>query len=327
MKKKYDMEKINQLMLNDLQIVDKIIREDFGSKVPLINEISEYIIAGKGKRIRPLLTLLCGRIAGVKDGNLLHKMAAMIEYIHTATLLHDDVVDESNLRRGKKTANSAFGNAAAVLVGDFIYTRAFQMMIESKNIRLLEVMANSTNTISEGEVLQLLNIGRQNLSEEEYFQIINYKTATLFEAAAKVASIIAQSNREMEQHLASYANNLGIAFQIVDDILDYTGENSKIGKNIGDDLIEGKITLPIIYLLKYGTKEEVEILKKTIIIPDDFNIRKVILLIKNSNAIGYCNKLALNFVTNAIDHLNIFPSSIYKDALVELANIAINRIH
>ncbi len=320
------MEKINQLMLNDMQIVDKIIRKDFGSNVPLINQISEYIIAGKGKRIRPLLTLLCGRVAGIKDGNLLHKMAAMIEYIHTATLLHDDVVDESNLRRGRKTANAAFGNAAAVLVGDFIYTRAFQMMIESTDIRLLEVMANTTNTISEGEVLQLLNIGRKDLSEEEYFQVINYKTATLFEAAAKVACIIAKSSQEIEQHLASYANNLGIAFQIVDDILDYTGENSKIGKNIGDDLIEGKITLPIIYLLKYGTKTEVEFLEKTITSPDNFNIKEVILLIKNSNAIEYCNKLALNFVTNAIHHLNIFPNSLYKEALIELANIAINRI-
>lgn len=321
------MEKINQLMLNDMQIVDKIIREDFGSKVPLINQISEYIIAGKGKRIRPLLTLLCGKIAGVKDDNLLHKMAAMIEYIHTATLLHDDVIDESNLRRGRKTANAAFGNAAAVLVGDFIYTRAFQMMIESNDISLLKVMADSTNTISEGEVLQLLNIGRQDLSEEEYFQVINYKTATLFESAAKVAALIAKASQEIEQHLAKYANNLGIAFQIVDDILDYTGENSKTGKNIGDDLIEGKITLPIIYLLKYGNKEEVQLLEKTINNPDDFNINKVISLIKNSNAIGYCNKLALNFATNAIDHLNIFPSSLYKEALIELANIAINRIH
>ncbi|MFN7093955.1 MAG: polyprenyl synthetase family protein, partial [Burkholderiales bacterium] len=184
------MEKINHLMLPDMQILDQVIRNDLNSKVALIQQISEYIIAGGGKRIRPLLTLLCGRLAGFNQGTLLHQMAAMIEYIHTATLLHDDVVDESGLRRGRKTANTVFGNAASVLVGDFIYTRAFQMMVESNSIRLLKIMADSTNQISEGEVLQLLNIGRSDLSEEEYFQVIRCKTATLFEAGARVAAIV-----------------------------------------------------------------------------------------------------------------------------------------
>ncbi len=321
------MEKINQLMLNDMQIVDKIIREDFKSNVPLINQISEYIISGKGKRIRPLLTLLCGKIAGFNDGVLLHKMAAMIEYIHTATLLHDDVIDESNLRRGRKTANATFGNAATVLVGDFIYTRAFQMMTESNNIQLLKVMANSTNIISEGEVLQLLNIGRNDLSEEEYFQVIKYKTATLFASAAKVASIVAGSTQEVEHRLANYATSLGIAFQIVDDVLDYTGETAAIGKNIGDDLLEGKITLPIIYLLKHSNESEIELIKKTISDPNSNNINKIILLIKQSSAIEYCNKLALDFVADAIHYLNIFPNSPYKEALIDLTNLAVNRVN
>ena len=251
-------------------------------------------------------------------------MAAMIEYIHTATLLHDDVVDESSMRRGKKTANAVFGNAASILVGDFIYTRAFQMMVKSQSVRLLEVMANSTNKISEGEVLQLLNIGKSNLTEEEYFQVIQYKTAVLFEAGARAASIVANASSSIEMLLSNYAINLGTAFQIVDDILDYTGNTNDMGKNALDDLVAGKVTLPIIYLLRYSKNKSkiIEALEK----PDNANIKFIIHAIHNSEAIPYCTKLANHYTKQAIKQLEEFPDSIYKSALTKVAHMATNRI-
>lgn len=320
------MNKIQQLMHNDMQKLDKVIRNDLSSNVVLINQIGEYIVSAGGKRIRPLLTLLCGRIAGIKDNDLIHQMAAMIEYIHTATLLHDDVVDESGLRRGRKTSNAVFGNAASVLVGDFIYTRAFQMMIRSNSLRVLDVMAKSTNQISEGEVLQLLNIGRSDLNEDEYFEVIKYKTAILFEASARVAAIIAKSSSEQEEALANYAINIGTAFQIVDDILDYTGDSNCMGKNVGDDLLEGKVTLPLIYLLKNGTALEQQKIKNAIDNPDTAEVDFIISAIKNSKAIEYCSNLARNHVDLAIKELSIFPYSEYKDAMVELSHSAVERI-
>jgi octaprenyl-diphosphate synthase len=320
------MNKIQQLMHDDMQKLDKVIRADLNSKVVLVNQIGEYIISAGGKRIRPLLTILCGRIAGIKDGELIHEMAAMIEYIHTATLLHDDVVDESGLRRGRQTSNAVFGNAASVLVGDFIYTRAFQMMIKANSLRLLDVMAKSTNQISEGEVLQLLNIGRNDLSEEEYFEVIRCKTAILFEAAARVAAIIAKSSIEQEEALANYAINIGTAFQIVDDILDYTGDSTTMGKNVGDDLLEGKVTLPLIYLLKNGTPHEQQAIKMAIDNPDTAQIDFIIQAIKNSDTIAYCSNLAHNYVSSAIKELEIFVDSEYKTAMIELSHSAIERI-
>jgi octaprenyl-diphosphate synthase len=320
------MEKINHLMLPDMQILDQVIRNDLNSKVALIQQISEYIIAGGGKRIRPLLTLLCGRLAGFNQGTLLHQMAAMIEYIHTATLLHDDVVDESGLRRGRKTANTVFGNAASVLVGDFIYTRAFQMMVESNSIRLLKIMADSTNQISEGEVLQLLNIGRSDLSEEEYFQVIRCKTATLFEAGARVAAIVAGSTNLIEEHLASYAVSLGTAFQIADDILDYTGDSKKMGKHVGDDLLEGKVTLPLLYLLRNGTPEQQHLIITAINQPAHANVALIVTTLNHSQAIKYCSEMAHRYINKAIAELAIFPDSAYKEAMVQLAKLAVSRI-
>ena len=320
------MNKIQQLMHNDMQKLDTVIRNDLRSNVVLINQIGEYIVSAGGKRIRPLLTILCGRIAGIKDNELIHQMAAMIEYIHTATLLHDDVVDESGLRRGRKTSNAVFGNAASVLVGDFIYTRAFQMMVKSNSIRVLDVMAKSTNQISEGEVLQLLNIGRSDLTEKEYFEVIRYKTAILFEASARVAAIIANTNSKEEEALANYAINIGTAFQIVDDILDYTGASNSMGKNVGNDLIEGKVTLPLIYLLKNGSALEQQKIKDAIDKPNTAEVEFVISAIKNSGAIKYCSNLALQYVELATSELTIFPNSEYKDAMVELSHIAVERI-
>ncbi len=320
------MNKIQQLMHDDMQKLDLVIRNDLSSNVALINQIGEYIISAGGKRIRPLLTLLCGRMAGIKDNGLIHQMAAMIEYIHTATLLHDDVVDESGLRRGRKTSNAVFGNAASVLVGDFIYTRAFQMMIKSNSLRVLDVMAKSTNQISEGEVLQLLNIGRSDLTEKEYLDVIKYKTAILFEASARVAAIIANTSSKQEEALANCAINIGIAFQIVDDILDYTGDSNSMGKNVGDDLLEGKVTLPLIYLLKNGSALEQQKIKDAIDNPNTAEVSFIISAIKNSKAIKYCSNLAHNHSDLAIKELSIFPDSEYKDAMVELSHSAVERI-
>ncbi len=320
------MNKIQQLMHDDMQKLDTVIRNDLSSNVVLINQIGEYIVSAGGKRIRPLLTILCGRIAGIKDNNLIHQMAAMIEYIHTATLLHDDVVDESGLRRGRKTSNAVFGNAASVLVGDFIYTRAFQMMVKSDSIRVLDVMAKSTNQISEGEVLQLLNIGRSDLTEKEYFEVIKYKTAILFEASARVAAIIANTSSKEEEALANYAINIGTAFQIVDDILDYTGDSNSMGKNVGDDLLEGKVTLPLIYLLKNGSALEQQKIKDAIDKPNTAEVDFIISAIKNSGAIEYCSNLAQQYVDSAISELTIFPDSEYKDAMIELSHSAVERI-
>ena len=309
-----------------MQELDRVIRSDLTSNIALINQISEYIIAAGGKRIRPLLTLLCGRIAGVNDGDLLYKMAAMIEYIHTATLLHDDVVDESGMRRGRETSNAVFGNAASVLVGDFIYTRAFQMMVQGNSVELLSVMANCTNKISEGEVLQLLNIGKSDLAETEYFAVIESKTAALFEAAARVAAIVAGSDVDVANALASYARNLGTAFQVTDDILDYVGDSATIGKNIGDDLLEGKVTLPLIYILQHGSEAQQRLLTNAIATPKSADLSVILDMIVNSGAIEYVTGAAQKFVGASIAALKVFPESQYKDAMIELAHMAVERV-
>jgi octaprenyl-diphosphate synthase len=318
---------INKLIAPDITLLNSIIRTDLNSEIVLIRQISEYIINSGGKRIRPIITILCGKIAGYTgEYNLLHKMAAMIEYIHTATLLHDDIVDESQLRRGRKTANSVFGNAASVLVGDFIYTRSFQMMVESNSLKLLKLMADSTNKISEGEVLQLLNIGRTDLTVEDYFAVINSKTGVLFEAAARVAAIVANADNKTEHTLAEFAKNIGTAFQIVDDILDYTGEAATMGKNVGEDLLEGKVTLPLIYLLHNSNPNTISLIQQAISNPKNVDIKQIIELILQSDAINYCKQIATKHVNNAISALDIFANSQYKEALVAIATDSISRI-
>lgn len=325
---KYSYSDIQNLMNNDMAEVNRVIRKDLDSDVVLIRQISEYIISSGGKRIRPLLCLICCRALHIEAPDtlqLLYKMAAMIEYIHTATLLHDDVVDESGLRRGRQTANGVFGNAASVLVGDFIYTRAFQLMIEADSVTLLKVMADSTNQISEGEVMQLLNIGRSDISETEYIKVIKHKTATLFEACARVAAIVANSTRETQEVLASYAVNLGNAFQIIDDILDYTSDNDTLGKNVGDDLLEGKVTLPLIYLLENGDAHTKNLIKSAIDDPKQTDINQIVKIVKDSKAISYSKTVADKFADNAIDALGPICNSKYKDALINLAHLAVNR--
>lgn len=314
-----------ELVKSELELVDKVIRKDLGSQVPLINTVGEYIISAGGKRIRPLLTVICGRMLG-NSSELIYKMAAMIEYIHTATLLHDDVVDESGLRRGRATANAVFGNAASVLVGDFIYTRAFQLMVESNSLKVLKIMADSTNVISEGEVLQLLNIGRSDLTEVEYFKVIESKTARLFEAGARVAAIVSDATVEIEDKLADYAICLGTAFQIVDDILDYSSSSEVMGKNVGDDLLEGKVTLPLIFLLANGDASTKSLIAAAIDKPQEADIEKVVSLVVNSDSLDYCRKLAHDYALQAKDALNSLPDNNYRDALFRIAELSIERI-
>lgn len=319
------MDQFNQIVKQEMNALDQVIRRDLDSSVPLINAVGEYIIAAGGKRIRPLLTMLCGKLLG-NDSALLYKIAAMVEYIHTATLLHDDVVDESGLRRGRATANAVFGNAASVLVGDFIYTRAFQMMVESNSLRVLKIMADSTNIISEGEVLQLLNIGRSDLTEAEYFKVIESKTAKLFEAGARVAAIISGADSSQEEHLANYAIYLGTAFQIVDDILDYNSSADVMGKNVGDDLLEGKVTLPLIYLLANGSAEMRAMVVAAIDNPKQADIAAIVNLVKTTPALDYCKNMAHDYVARAQAELAVFANNEYRQALERIAALSVERL-
>lgn len=319
------MDQFNQIVKQEMNALDQVIRRDLDSSVPLINAVGEYIIVAGGKRIRPLLTMLCGKLLG-NDSALLYKIAAMVEYIHTATLLHDDVVDESGLRRGRATANAVFGNAASVLVGDFIYTRAFQMMVESNSLRVLKIMADSTNIISEGEVLQLLNIGRSDLTEAEYFKVIESKTAKLFEAGARVAAIISGADSSQEEHLANYAIYLGTAFQIVDDVLDYNSSADVMGKNVGDDLLEGKVTLPLIYLLANGSAEMRAMVVAAIDNPKQADIAAIVNLVKTTPALDYCKNMAHDYVARAQAELAVFANNEYRQALEQIATLSVERL-
>jgi octaprenyl-diphosphate synthase len=319
------MEQYQARLQAELNQLDQVIRQDLQSEVALINTVSDYIIQGGGKRIRPLLVILCSKLLGNQQ-ELIYKMAAMIEYIHTATLLHDDVVDESGLRRGRATANAIFGNAATVLVGDFIYTRAFQLMVRSNLPRVLQIMADSTNIISEGEVLQLLNIGRSDLNEAEYLQVIKLKTAKLFEAAARVAAVISNASAKEEEHLAKYAIYLGTAFQIVDDILDYAGTPEIMGKNVGDDLLEGKVTLPLIYLLNNAPVHLRQLIVTAINEPQTAAVAPIITLIKESAALDYCKTMAKNYADKAQQELATFTAGTFKDCLTTLARMSVQRI-
>ena len=247
----------------DLAKVNVVISQAVQSEVALIAQIGTYIISAGGKRLRPIITILAGKALGY-DHEKLYSLAAMVEFIHTSTLLHDDVVDESELRRGRQTANNLFGNAAAVLVGDFLYTRAFQLMVGSGSMKILEVMADATNIIAEGEVMQLMNIGNTDITEAEYVQVIQYKTAKLFEAAAQVGAILAGAAPEQEQALKDYGMYVGTAFQIIDDVLDYSGDTAEIGKNVGDDLSEGKPTLPSIYIMQQCRPEAHDNLRRAL---------------------------------------------------------------
>ena len=315
-----------EVIAADMQAVDATIRAQLHSDVPLVSQIADYIISAGGKRIRPALVLLMAN-AWRYQGNDHHKLAAVIEFIHTATLLHDDVVDESSMRRGRETANALFGNAASVLVGDFVYSRAFQMMVTINNMRVMQILADATNVIAEGEVLQLMNMHDPDVTEERYLQVIRSKTAKLFEAATELGSLIAGAPEEDVAAAAEYGRSLGTAFQLIDDVLDYSGNAEDTGKNVGDDLREGKPTLPLIYLLQHGTAEERDLVRNCIAHGDEEHFEDILAAITGSGALEYTRLKAEQASQRAIMSLQNLAPGEHKEALISLANFAVERNH
>ncbi len=318
------LDNIRRVIDADMAAVDSVIRRRLASDVVLINQISNYIIGSGGKRLRPVAMLLTAGHFGAKPDHA-REMAAVIEFIHTATLLHDDVVDESSLRRGRQTASALFGNAAAVLVGDFLYSRAFQMMVEVGSMRVMEVMAEATNIIAEGEVLQLLNVGDPDTDEEKYLRVVRYKTAKLFEAATRVGAILGGASATEERALADYGMHLGTAFQLIDDVLDYSGDAAETGKHLGDDLAEGKPTLPLIYAIRNGDDSERQIVREAIANGDRRNMVAVIAAIRATGAIDYARAVAQREADTARTALSLLRDSPHKAALLELALFAVER--
>jgi octaprenyl-diphosphate synthase len=313
------------LLAQDLKELDRLIRLRLHSDVALIRSVAEYIISGGGKRLRPILVLLASGACGYKGANRI-EMAAVIEFIHTATLLHDDVVDESDLRRGRKTANTEFGNAASVLVGDFLYSRAFQMMLVADDMRVMSVLASATNTIAEGEVLQLMNTHNLGISEGQYLEVIRRKTAALFEAAARLGAIVAGASKDVEEGLASYGAHLGTAFQLIDDALDYMGETATLGKNVGDDLREGKVTLPLIHVMRTGTESQRSIVRAALEGNVQGNLAQVCGAIAASGALQYTRDVARAESLSARTSLTCLPDSEFKNSLLELSKFAVDRV-
>ena len=315
---------IQALMKSDLEMADDILINRLNSNVELINQMSHYIINSGGKRIRPLLLLLCARATSY-SGKDHYAMAVVIELIHTATLLHDDVVDESATRRGQNTANELWGNAPSVLVGDFLYSRAFEIMVEPNSMEIMRVLSKATNQISEGEVLQLLNIRNAKVSRSEYFEVIEQKTACLFKAACQIAGILSESSEELITALGSFGMHLGNAFQIIDDTLDYESDSSIIGKEIGDDLSEGKVTLPMIYALEQTTGKENKILTNAITEADASNIDNIVDILVNVNAFEFSRNVAKDESIKALNSLKVIPESNYRSALKLLCELSLER--
>lgn len=307
-----------------MEEVDTVIRQRLSSDVVLIHQIAHHIINAGGKRIRPALVLLFAHALGA-HGPKATELAATVEFIHTATLLHDDVVDESNLRRGRPTANAAFGNAASVLVGDFLYSRAFQMMVSVNNLRVLEVLAEATNVIAEGEVLQLMNMHDPDLSVEDYLQVIRFKTAKLFEASGRLGAVLAGAPREIEEACADYGRSIGTAFQLVDDLLDYEGATAELGKNVGDDLREGKPTLPLLLALKSASPEACELIRHAIEHGEQERLNEIITIVRQTGALEGTRDAARAQSEQAQNSLRGLPDSPYKKALLELAISCVER--
>ena len=321
-----NIDQIHALIEDDLNAVNQLIQHKLSSEVVLINQLGAYIVNSGGKRLRPQVVLLAARAAGY-TGVAHIQAAAIIEFIHTATLLHDDVVDASELRRGRETANAVWGNEASVLVGDFLYSRSFQMMVELDRMRVMQILADTTNTIAEGEVLQLLNVHDPDTTEARYFDVIRCKTAKLFEAAAQLGPVLAQGTQAEEQALADYGLYLGLAFQLVDDLLDYSSSSTELGKNIGDDLAEGKPTLPLIYAMRTGTPEQRELIRHAIEHGGLEQIADIAKAIESSGAIDYTARLARENKAKAIAALKPLAESRYKNALIELAEFSVSRTY
>jgi octaprenyl-diphosphate synthase len=320
------LEPVQRLIAEEMGAVDQVIRRRLHSDVALIRQVSEYIINGGGKRLRPTLVLLAAGACGY-SGSAHYQLAAVVEFIHTATLLHDDVVDDSDLRRGQATANTLFGNPASVLVGDFLYSRAFQLMVEQKNMRVMEVLADATNTIAEGEVLQLLNCHNAAATEEDYLHVIHFKTAKLFEAAGQIGAIVSQARPEVEDCLARYGMHLGTAFQLVDDVLDYSGDHGQTGKNLGADLAEGKPTLPLIHAMQRGTPEQVRLIRGAVEHGSLQEFQPVLAAIHDTGALDYTRRQATLESQRAMEVVASLPPSSYRDSLLQLAAFAVSRSH
>ncbi len=319
-------ESLRTLLHADMAAVDQCLREHLHSEVVLVSQVSEYIINGGGKRLRPALLLLAAHACGY-DGPHAPRLAAVVELIHTATLLHDDVVDESGLRRGRATANAMFGNAASVLVGDFLYSRSFQMMVAVDSMRILRILSDATNIIAEGEVLQLLNCGNADLDETRYLEVIRCKTAKLFEAAMRIGGVLGGADETAEAALAAYGVHVGTAFQLIDDVLDYSGEHADIGKNLGDDLAEGKATLPLIRAMQVGRPEDAALLREAVTQACLEEFGPVLEVIRRTDALEYSRACARREAQLARAQLERIGSSKYRDALLELAVFAVERTH
>lgn len=319
-----DFNSIKNLTSSEAKAVDQLIINELSSDVVLINQMGHYIVGNGGKRLRPMLLLLAAKaLGGVHDNHLI--LAAVIEFIHTATLLHDDVVDESDLRRGKESANAVWGNAASVLVGDYLYSRAFEMMVRTSNLRVMEILSKTTTAIAEGEVLQLLNCNNPETTEAKYLEVIARKTAILFSAATRLGAVLADATPEVEENLALYGQHLGIAFQLIDDALDYKANQEDLGKNLGDDLAEGKPTLPLIYAIQNGTENEANIIIEAIKNGNRDAFNEVYAVVQNTQAIAYTEQRADEEAQKAIDALTVLPESDYKDALTLLAKFSVQR--
>lgn len=325
------IEDCRALVAGGMQRVDSLIRRRLTSDVVLINQLSVYIIGNGGKRLRPQLALLsaaaCGRNCEVSDADAEHPVtvAAIIEFIHTATLLHDDVVDASELRRGQNTANSVWGNEAAVLVGDFLYSRAFEMMVDVQSLEVMSILASTTNRIAEGEVMQLLNVHEPDITEAQYIDVIEAKTARLFQAATELGAVLAGQAVEVRQALASYGMHLGTAFQIADDVLDYQSDTETMGKNTGDDLGEGKTTLPLIYAMRDGTIEQAELIAKAIRSGGLEHLPAVLDVIEQTDALAKSMRRATESAEAAVSALSILPASVHRDALASIAHYSVER--
>ena len=312
------------LIADDMDAMDAVIGHRLQSEVPLVSQVSHYIIAAGGKRLRPaLLLLMCGAL-GYQGGQRFN-MAAVVEFIHTATLLHDDVVDESTLRRGRATANEAFGNPASVLVGDFLYSRAFQMMVDAGDMRIMQTLAEATNVIAEGEVMQLMNMHDAGLTEDGYLMVIRSKTAKLFEASARLAALLAQSTAAVEKSCADYGQALGTAFQVIDDVLDYDGDVLEMGKNLGDDLREGKATLPLIIAMQRGNEFERNTIREAIETGGTANMSQIIVMVQKTGALTATRAAAAAEAQRALNALQALPQNTYSDALRELASQLLDR--
>lgn len=317
---------LDSILHDDMQAVDRVLRASLSSDVALIRQVAEYIIAGGGKRLRPALLVLSAQACGYR-GSHHHTLAAVIELIHTATLLHDDVVDESALRRGNATANAMFGNAASVLVGDFVYSRAFQLMVTVDNMRVLRILSDATNVIAEGEVLQLLNAGNPDLAEQAYLDVIRRKTAKLFEAAAQLGAVLGRAEPIVEDALARYGMHLGTAFQLVDDVLDYSGDIDAIGKNLGDDLAEGKPTLPLIRALAVGTPADATLIREALARGSRDDFKPVLEVLSRTGALEYSRRCAEEESTQASACLAVLAHSPPRETLLELSAFAVQRTY